>query len=366
MEAINNDEFGRVICQWFSQQFPYAGEIKDGDLLDILTRLLVSTKENRYGPSPNPETLVTIRKTLSKAIELGHPIPVLTGWGGRKAKFSNSVDIAEVSAINQLNILNENIKKYFSPGLMVNIRVEDTNANWVYRSDPAANNPAVERYSSDFQKLVTILQDGNFINPIRESNLMDEKEYFTRSEHLADLFTIVLTYQKAFPNAKAEDIPAFQALKDEGWQGLIPAEQKEYYISRYRSLYPELNESDYLKMIADYFAGAKVRYDMNGRAAPVTPVGSHIQITFVPTVPGAPIALFGNAVYWRTVPASQGRTHIPPWRAKGYLKVGAGNEVTSKVVSFNDPIVSELIPSKTIIRNGSCELEIETDYLIID
>jgi hypothetical protein len=115
-------------------------------------------------------------------------------------------------------------------------------------------------------------------------------------------------------------------------------------------------------MISDYFAGAKVRYDLNGRAQPVTPVGSFIQVTFIPTVPGAPVSLFNNALYWRTVPASQGRTHIPPWRAKGYFKIGT--EVLGKITSFNDPLVKELIPSTTIIQNGIDKLEITTDYIL--
>jgi hypothetical protein len=161
-----------------------------------------------------------------------------------------------------------------------------------------------------------------------------------------------------------ETLKEFKQLKDVGWKGSIPVEQREYYFNRYKALYPGQGDEVYIQMIADYFAGSKVRYDLNGTATPNTPVGSIIKISFVPPIPGAPTSMFNNTLYWRTVPASQGRTHIAPWRARGFFKIGT--DVVTKITSFNDPIVSELIPSVTILEDGDTKLTISTDYLLID
>jgi hypothetical protein len=366
MNVVNKDEYGRAICLWFDQRFPNVVTIKDTDLLDILTNLLISTKENRYGSIPSPELLVEIRKTISKSIEIGHPIPILIPWGGRKPRVNNSVDITELSAINQLMMLNECIKKYFSPGLMINIRIEDLGADWLYRYD--VNSPElVDRYSSDFVTLVNLFQDKPFIKPIRESLLMDSQTYFQKSEIISALLQSMITTQIAYPKINIEEVKSYKDLKEMGWKGTIPVEQREYYFNRYKTLYPNQGDERYIKMIADYFAGSKVRYDLNGTASPITPVELVIKISFVAPIPGAPVSMFNNTLYWRTVPASQGRTHIAPWRAKGFFKIGANvSDVVAKITSFNDPIVADLIPSTTILQNGTTELEISTDYLLID
>lgn len=80
---------------------------------------------------------------------------------------------------------------------------------------------------------------------------------------------------------------------------------------------------------------------------------------------GAPVSMFNNAVYYRTIPASEGRTHIPLWRSKGYFKI-SNNTAISKITSFNDPIVKELTPSCTILERNGESVHVQTDYLIME
>lgn len=78
----------------------------DGATLDIITNLLISTKNIRYGAKPSIEGQYRIRQII-------------------KADFSARLDIAEVVALSTLADLNRRIKNYYSPGLDINIRIED-------------------------------------------------------------------------------------------------------------------------------------------------------------------------------------------------------------------------------------------------
>ncbi|MDD5649112.1 MAG: hypothetical protein PHF86_01655 [Candidatus Nanoarchaeia archaeon] len=362
MKIINQDEYGSTICQWFHKEFYKLAECCQKEIVDIITTLIISTKDNRYGPIPNPESQVIIRDVIRKSIKLNIPIPFLTGWGGRKPFTVTGIDVAEVLAINQILTLNRCIKKYYEPGIKVNIRVEDTGANWLYRKDPT-NKVAVKEYSNNFSKLIDILQDEPVITIKKESDMMEEQSYFNLSSQYSKYIFDVLTLQIAYPDKNIEETPEYQKLNNIGWRGIIPKEQRDYYLNRYKHLCPNLNEEEYVNMLSDYFGGSKARYDLNGTGKPITEIGNHIHLTFVAPVPGVPESLFNNAVYWRTLPATQGRTHISPWRAKGYFKING--EITGKITSFRDPLIEQLTPSFTILQKEKESLKIQTDYLLV-
>lgn len=319
MKVIGNGEFAEVISRYFYRSFPKATKIDKENLLEILTDLLVGTREYRYGPKPKVESLYVIRQTISKAIELNVPIPVLVPWGGRKADPSLSVDIAEVSALKQLIAVNEFVKQFFSPGLHIHIRIEDLGADWIYRVQDVST--SIEKYSSDMVLLVNSLKGITHIEPIRESQLMSKDEYFKLSEKYSELIESTIQAMRAYNDLDINTIPEYNQLLLMGWKGEIDRTQQDYYIERYKKLYPGLKEEEYVLMLSDYLGGAKARYDLNGRAEPDSSVGSHVQITFVPPIPGAPKGLFSNTLYYRTVPESSGRTHIAPWRGKGYIEI---------------------------------------------
>lgn len=319
MKVIGMGEYGEIISRYFQHSFPKVAKISKDDLLEILTDLLVGTKDYRYGPKPKIEALYTIRQTLAKSIELGVAIPVLVPWGGRKADAKLSVDIAEVSALKQLIRLDEAVKSFYPAGLHIHIRIEDLGAQWIYRTEDLDD--SIDQYSSDMTKLVKILRGTTHIEPIREGDLMDKDEYFRLSEKYSLLIEGTIQALKAYKDLDINAIPEFVELKSLGWKGEIPEAQRNFYIDRYKKLYPNEREAMYDLMVSDYLGGSKARYDLNGRAEPDSSVGSYIQITFVPPIPSAPRELFSNTLYYRTIPESSGRTHIAPWRGKGYLEI---------------------------------------------
>jgi len=362
---FNSDPYGEVICRWFTQHSPASISRSKECTLEILSSLLIGTKENRYGPIPVPEHLVVIRETIRKSIAMNLPIPILVPWGGIKGNMEDqTLDIAEVSAIFQLLHLDKTIREIYEPGLLINVRIEDLGAEWLYRELSVSRK--IINYSLSMERLIDKIKGETAITGISESTLMLPGDYFSSSMVYSNLLFDMINQQIEKPERDVNDIDAYCTLVEMGWKGTVPIIQREYYISRYRNLYPDKTEKDYIRMLADYLGGAKARYDLNGRAEPTSEVGSYIQITFVPPVPGAPSSIFNNTLYWRSVPMSQSRSHIAPWRAKGYLKIGE-ETVKGKITNFGDPVLQELVPSTTTIRTGNSQqdfVKISTDYVI--
>lgn len=362
-QSIGENPYSNLICGYFQKAFPQVSKPSKTDLLDILTDIIVGNKDLRHGSVPTPEILVNIRKVIKDSIEKDLPIPILAPWGGRKTDPVAIVDVAEVSGIHQIVTTDKLIKDFYSPGLQVNMRVEDINAMWLYRND-ANLLENVTKYSDAMDNLILILKGSTNLTSMRESRMMDKDEYFETAKMYSDLLFSVIVYQEAFPDAKAEDIKPYQDLVKLGWKGTIPKEQRDYYLGRYKHLY-NASQEDACRMLADYFGGSKARYDLHAKGNPVTQVNGFIQANFAHPVPHAPAGLFDSTVYWRTIPTSQARTHIAPWRGKGFLRI-TRNEIVTKITSWTDPKVSEMVESRVLLTEGSLSAELQTDYLLED
>lgn len=354
---MGENPYGDLLCQYFLKQFPQLN-LSKGNLLEIISQLIIGTKDIRYGAIPAPEFSVVIRKVIADALENEEPIPVLVPWGGIKANMNEPIDVAEIAGLNQLVTVNNLIKQYYPPGLRINIRIEDTGALWLYKNDEnvvsLATADAVASYSNDFSLLTKILA-GDFINPVLESTKMNLGEYFTTSQRYSEK---LFEYMKSGLMGSGKHYDDLNTL---GWKGVIPTEQREHYTKRYEVLYPNETPSKHLRRLADYLGGAKARYDLNGRAEPAE---KFIQITFVQPIPGAPASLFNNTLYYRAVPLKESRSHISPWRAKGYLEIN-GNEISTKITSFNNTnIIEQLIPGVIEVSNDDYKVSVQTDYTL--
>ena len=128
MEFITNpeDPYTGLITQFLVREFPGVITPNSSVLLDVLTDAIVGSKQVRYGPRPNPESLVAIRKVISLSLTSGQPIPFLIPWGSRKPKLGANIDVAEISALKTLVCLNNRVKAHYEPGVQMNVRLEDT------------------------------------------------------------------------------------------------------------------------------------------------------------------------------------------------------------------------------------------------
>jgi hypothetical protein len=364
----NENPYGNILTTYFMQEFPEVSNPNNQELLEVLTNILIGTKETRYGSLPIPESQVVIRDAIRQAILNNTPIPILIPWGSIKSNFSARLDIAEVNAINRLICLSKSIKRIYIPGVEIVIRVEDTSGYELFSRD--INHDMIVRnidlYSKDFKNLVKILCPDGSIRVIFESEMSLASQYKELSYHYTDIIEEYLIESKEmikFAPLSVYSLPSYQSLIDQGWRGIISQEQRDHYLSTYARLYPNLQESDYIRRLALYLGGALTRAKLN-----MTGKQSYwsyfIQIVFVPPVKGIPEGYNYNYLFYRTLPLSQARTHMPAWRGKGYFKIN-GNELVAKITSFGDvDTISQLITSEVELCDTERKVIIQTDYLL--
>lgn len=357
--------YTELIQTYFEQKFPRTFKVSKDSLLEIITTVLIGDKNVRFGPTPKPEALVKIRATILESIEKGVPIPILVPWGGRKADSRYKLDIAEVSAIHQLLSVDESVRKYYEPGLNISVRIEDLNAYWLYRDENKTVIEDTDAYSNTLVDLITILKGITNIRPVKESCMTTAGLYWETSQNYSDLIYDYLTVSDAYPDS-ALSTPEWKALQEIGWTGTIPTEQREYYTNRYKKWDPSITHMQANKKLADYFGGSKARLDLKAKGNPDTPVSSYIQLNFTPPVQGAPSSIFSNTLYYRTVSLDDARTHIAPWRAKGYLEIDDfSNRIAMKVTSFGDDNLKKLIESTTTLSNEKdLMVEVDSSHLV--
>lgn len=368
-KIFNEEPYGELICSHVKKEFPAVSTLSKLETVDAVARLLIGTKEVRYGSLPNPEHAVTIRAAIREAIDNDKPIPVLVPWGSIKADFSATLDIAEVSAVQRLVNLTESVKAYYPHGFDMVMRVEDTSGYtlFVLEEDIRKITTNINLYSTDIKKLVSILSKDS-IRVQLESEMTHSSQFNKIFYQLLPLMVDYLTESwdivKDNPQ-QAVNLDSFTKLLDNGWKGMISWEQRNHYIETYQRLYPNWTLKEYIKRLALYFTGSWTRFKL-GMTGKQQNWNKFVQLSFVPPIKGLPEGYNFNYVYYRTLPLSEARTHMPPWRAKGYLRI-AGNDIHHKITTYGDiDTISQLTSVKMELSDDETNLSliVNADYLL--
>lgn len=357
----NENPFVDSVENFFTTEFPGANLESKGSLLDAITAAFLATNQIRYGPVPNPESLVAIREVIRLCIEAGKPIPVLTPFGSRKARLGEPLDVAEVMALKQLSCLQRRVTKFYQPGLTLIVRLEDASGHYLFVDDGEKSRRDTTSYCETFQRLVRILGFG-FINPVLESSLFDEKEYVSLCDSIVPRLLAYITETDVCGLGNYLMFESWKALSALGWHGCIPEEQRSYYRNRYRAIYPGIGDRDTNMKLARYFAGSWARIQMNGTGALKEWGNDYIRVTFVSPIPGAPIGLTSKNIYYRTIPMKFAATHMPAWRAKGYLRLN--DQVVPKLANWSDE--NDYQRGSMLFENGGERAEIRADFIVCD
>lgn len=362
---ISQDEpYAVLIEQYLAQQFPSLVNITGENLVDVLTTILIGNKDTRFGPTKSPESLVVIRDVIRESIDNNVPIPVLIPWGSMKCDYTSNIDIAEVLSIATLVKLCEAVKRVYAPGLSIRIRVEDYSGMQIFSYPKPIDMKIisiVEDYCTKIENLIKILGDGNSIEPIRENSMKHIGEFLAYVDAYTPIFKDYLSITDGVQESEMTSFPQFSKLKEIGWNGIIPQAQRQYYYDTYVRLYNS-NPEESIERLSIYMAQALVRkkLDMTGKGE----WSKFIQLTFCPPVPGVPTGYDHNFIYYRTVPISQARTHICPWRAKGYLRI-SGDKVCSKICSLTEYKEKELNPSTLTLTKDELSVVIDSTYMLV-
>lgn len=358
--APADNPYASSIENFFIQEFPQIAPANTEATLEVLTAAFTANSQIRYGPLPNPESLVAIRSVIRNAMEAGKPIPVLVPYGSRKARLGEKLDVAELASLKMLACLEDRVLERYPPGIQANIRIEDASGHYLFARDGEQSRKDTLLYCDTLVKLVHILSYG-FIHPKLESRMFDELEFARAADEIVPLLMEYITDTDDFGMQNATSLNSFEKLQALGWKGIIPPAQRDYYRERYKVSYPGLSQREATVMMARYFAAANMRYRFNA-------VGNDpdwkewIQVTFVPPVPGAPMSMVARNIYYRTLPAKMANTHLPPWRGKGYLRLD-GN-VLPKLASWNEP--REYQPYSVEFSDGDECVSVQADYILED
>lgn len=351
-----NHPYASLFEQFVIQTFPTSVSADKCALFEAVCNQLFATGKIRYGAMPNPESVVEIRRVVRQCMEQNKPIPILMPWGSEKPVVNKSIDIAELCAIKTLFSLQNRIANLYAPGIQLNIRIEDASGYHVFRHDPSAVN-STRQYTHDFCTLLQILESSKYgINPINETMLFKTEDYAKFVETHVDQFK-----QAVMESLHGVHGKATEAVADLGWQGGFDPKQTDYYLDRYRKLYPNLSKDEYFILVAEYFAGSLARRVLNGMGNEPSWGKDYLTITFAPAIPGVPSNLVSKRIQYRTIPENISSQHMAPWRAKGYLKV-SDEKVRPALTSFN--VDNQYIPSAFIFSNNGTAVKIDADYII--
>lgn len=360
--TLDGTEFAGVIEGFFAAEFPAAMIVDVGTTLDLTTKALIGTSRLRVGPAPDPESLVAIREVVRDAIEKGTPIPILVPWGSKKPKNHASVDVAEVCAFKQLACIARRVTAHHAPGVDIRVRVEDASGYHMFADDRGAR-AATERYCADLKSLVRVLGINKFVELVFESSLFDEREFARRTDELIPIMARYISETDEKGLDSREQLESWALLREHGWQGIIPVVQREHYRTAYSKLYPGISKDAATLRLASYLSGSLIRRKLKGSGDHPAWGGKFLQIPFVGPVPGAPAGLTLRNLYYRTVDSKLAATHIPPWRAKGYLKIN-GREATPKITSWQQDL--DFTPCSAVLTNGTDTVDVACDYVVAD
>lgn len=368
-QLIGDNPYAELICKHMYRQFPQVIH-NSKTLLEILSDIFIGTKDNRYGSIPSPEFQVTMREAIKRAIDLGVPIPVLVPWGSIKSTFVDNIDIAELSAISQLNQLKLMVEQVYPIGLDMVVRIEDTSGLSLFQLEGNQETVAMgsELYSKSMQDMITIIGSDYKFRGVRESEMAETKRFDSLSKEYSEYLNEYLHDSKNLIHvspSKVLELASYKTLQKFGWQGIISPEQREYYLNSYKKNYQDWDEDRLLQRLSLYFGGSLARHNLNMTGKQDYWDNKFIQLAFVPPISGLPEGYNKNYIYYRAVPNSQCRTHMPPWRAKGYLKI-TRESINNKIVSWYDPIVQELETAKIKLESDTESVIIQTDYLVED
>lgn len=363
MKCLPNNPWGLHMMQYlYDLSSDFIPEY-NGATVDIITNLLFATKNIRFGPKSSVESQYRIRQIVKQAVVANKPVPVLVPWGSIKADFSPGLDIAELHALITLSELNKRVKQYFSPGLDINIRIEDLSGVSLFQLEEDFVKEDSWKYCDDLETLINMM--GN-LNPVRESSMENSGEFELRANANTQLILTYLKESKDLIKVNPSGcimLQSYKNLKANGWKGIISNEQREHYFHCYRGIYHDQSEEFMYKRLALYFGGSLARFQLHMTGTNYEWHSNYIQIVFVPPVMGAPEGYNDNYLYYRTIPMNQCRTHHAPWRAKGYFLINDEGCMTAKLSTFSNPPVG-LEKGEIVLEENDLSVIVQADYLV--
>ncbi len=356
-----DDPFAPLIVSLLGREFP-SMHTGTESILDAVVSELVASKRFRFGPTPNPESLVLIRGIVRNCINKNLSIPILVPSGPKKTPNGESVDLAELSALRTLACLRNRVMIHYPPGVIFNVRLEDITGYYLEGGVPGTRE-SMETYIHDFSRLVSILEHDSFLRVIRENSLVSEDVFRTESDRIRPLILEYLQETNGWEESRFMQAHSWKRLQDNDWQGIISTNMREYYNQRFGRLFPEMNSQERLIHTARYLATTLARRRLNSSGADKDWGNDFLVINFAPPVSDAPGTINGRKLFYRSVPVDHTKTHLPFWRAKGIVKI-EGNKARISLARWGEPL--DYNECAVVLSNNDVRVSVKTDYVVCE
>lgn len=303
-------------------------------LENAIVREIIGRGQCRYGAVVNQDSCKVMTSVVAKCIKENRPIPILCPWGSRKPHHTG-VDVADLGGIRMIECLSQRVREHYRPGISVRVRIENIGGHYLFADTGEAGRQASTLYVQGLLELIRAL-GLEYLTPVPESTLMTEADHVALAQKFLE---VILNYIIETDNEGIEQrgkMNCWHKLQSIGWQGEIPTTQREYYRKLYRKLYPGSTEEAHTCRLATYLASSLARYKLKASGAAEEWEKDFLNLNFCPPIPGMPHEMCCKTVHYRTIPESLTSTHIPPWRAKGYLKIPSSGQPCLKIASWTE------------------------------
>ena len=309
------------------------------DLVEKIVQEIVGNKHIRYRSGPDDAQRAHIKVIVQKYVDADYsPINFLVPSGSEKPDGSD-IDLGEFCMLQSIANLRKRIQRWYPPGIVVNVRIEDASAPYLFQGKEKEAQADAEKYSSKFVKLIEAMRMSGFIKARRETAKISYDGFTAFASKYEETI-----YQHLI---NPHDCDTREELKAIGWKGEITAEMVNYYKDCYLRLYPQLNNEQIIRTLARYFASALARYVLGVSGTDEGWGADYICLCYYQQVPGAPNRL--NDVRYRTIPGNVSTVHGAPWRMRGYIQ---RNTMTPRLASLRANINAE----KHTIKVGDVEI----------
>jgi hypothetical protein len=349
LSANSDDPYLGTILQMMELEFPGAVNGDKKVMFEAVVSELIGTKQQRYGPMPDPEGLVEIRAVVRKAMDAGAPIPILIPWGASK-QGEGSVDIADVMALKQLECLERRVCAHYKPGVDIRIRLENLTDESMFGDDWI---PKTDLYVRDFQKLHKTLMFGGGSAIWREDFLMNSSD-FRRA--VATYSPIILEAMNRSSAVRGDWIRGHIP----EWHGNLDDEILDFYLNAYDRFYPKETTTEKMIRLSKYFGGAITRFILGGTGADKTWGKDYLTLSFT----GIPWGKNGKRIFYRTIPSRYTNQHRAPWIGKGYVRI-KGREATPAIAGWNGDGLP-FNPMFITFNWGGDSVEVAADYVVVE
>jgi hypothetical protein len=341
--ALPDDPYAGVISNLLATTFPGSSKSSKSVLEAIFAEVL-GTKQHRYGPTPDPETQVSIRHVVRTAVDQGKPIPILVPWGGSK-QGPYGVDLADLMALRQIQCLYDRVKSHYTPSIEAVLRVENRTDDVLFSGVPGWS----EKTQAYTTNLMTL---GNALHLPAIRAIRPESELFPHSlfrEKIAQNLTPLSLAIQGDPSKLATI----------GWNSGMDPEKVDYYRRAYAKFYPQERPFEHDERIALYFAAAMSRRQLGGMGDPTDWMGNYLTLSFSPPVPTVSTE---RRIFYRTIPERYTNQHRAPWIGKGYIRI-RGNEATPAIAGWDGDGL-DYHPMTVQVSGMGLTVSVQTDYVV--